>query len=111
MALIWLHGDLHPHLQAFELPIMRLQVCIILIVLTWIGSFIHSMAQIILALRLPFCGSSWIDHYCYDVQPSLKLTCIDIYVMDLLVTFNSGALCASGFIILMISYIVTLDML
>ena len=34
--------------------IMSRQVCIILIVLAWIGSFIHSMAQIILALKLPF---------------------------------------------------------
>ena len=91
--------------------IMRRQVCIILIVLAWIGSFIHSMAQIILALRLPFCGSNLIDHYCCDMQPSLKLTCIDTDVMDLLVAFNSRALCASSFVILMISYIVTLHLL
>ena len=91
--------------------IMRRQVCIILIVLAWIGSFLHSMAQIILALRLPFCGSNLIDHYCCDMQPSLKLTCIDTDVMDLLVAFNSRALCASSFVILMISYIVTLHLL
>uniref|UniRef100_A0A8D0V6B4 Olfactory receptor n=1 Tax=Sus scrofa TaxID=9823 RepID=A0A8D0V6B4_PIG len=91
--------------------IMRRQVCIILIVLAWIGSFIHSMAQIILALRLPFCGSNLIDHYCCDIQPLLKLACIDIYVMNLLVVFNSGAICTSTFVILMISYIVILDSL
>uniref|UniRef100_A0A8D1FEB9 Olfactory receptor n=1 Tax=Sus scrofa TaxID=9823 RepID=A0A8D1FEB9_PIG len=91
--------------------IMRRQVCIILIVLAWIGSFIHSMAQIILALRLPFCGSNLIDHYCCDMQPLLKLACMDIYVMNLLVAFNSGALCASSFVILMISYIVILHSL
>ena len=85
--------------------------CIILIAFTWIGSFLHSMAQIILALRLPFCGSNLIDHYCCDMQPLLKLACMDIYVMNLLVAFNSGALCASSFVILMISYIVTLHLL
>ncbi|KAB0359821.1 hypothetical protein FD754_003977 [Muntiacus muntjak] len=81
--------------------IMSRQVCIILIVLVWIGSFTHSVAQIILALRLPFCGSNLIDHYCCDMQPLLKLACIDIY----------WALCASNFIILMISYIVILHSL
>ncbi|XP_047630554.1 olfactory receptor 4C11-like [Phacochoerus africanus] len=91
--------------------IMRRQVCIILIVLAWIGSFLHSMAQIILALRLSFCGSNLIDHYCCDMQPLLKLACIDIYVMNLLVVFNSGAICTSSFVILMISYIVILDSL
>ncbi|XP_003124248.2 olfactory receptor 4C11-like [Sus scrofa] len=91
--------------------IMRRQVCIILIVLAWIGSLIHSTAQIMLALRLSFCGSNLMDHYCCDLQPLLKLACIDIYVMNLLVVFNSGALCASSFTILMISYIVILDSL
>ncbi|NP_001378132.1 olfactory receptor 4C11-like [Equus przewalskii] len=91
--------------------IMNRQVCIILIVLAWIGSFIHSIARIILALRLPFCGSNLIDHYCCDMQPLLKLACIDIYVINLLVVSNSGALCTSNFVILMISYIVILHSL
>ncbi|XP_047625339.1 LOW QUALITY PROTEIN: olfactory receptor 4C11-like [Phacochoerus africanus] len=91
--------------------IMRRQVCFILIGLAWIGSFIHSMPQIILALRLPFCGSNLIDHYCCDMQPLLKLACMDIYAMNLLVVFNSGALCTTGFVILMISYIVILHSL
>uniref|UniRef100_A0A4W2IHD7 G-protein coupled receptors family 1 profile domain-containing protein n=1 Tax=Bos indicus x Bos taurus TaxID=30522 RepID=A0A4W2IHD7_BOBOX len=80
--------------------IMSGKACIILIVLTWIGSFIHSMAQIILALRLPFCGSSFVNHYCCDTQPLLKLACMDIHVMNLL-----------SFIILIISYIVILHSL
>ena len=70
--------------------IMSWQVCIILIVLVWIGSFTHSVAQIILALRLPFCGSNLIDHYCCDMQPLLKLACMDIYVMNLLMVISSG---------------------
>ncbi|XP_036748236.2 olfactory receptor 4C11-like [Manis pentadactyla] len=91
--------------------IMSQQVCIILIILAWIGSFIHSMAQIILALKLPFCGPNLIDHYCCDMQPLLKLACMDIYVINLLVVSNSGAICSFSFVILMISYIVILHSL
>ncbi|XP_038307440.1 olfactory receptor 4C11-like [Canis lupus baileyi] len=91
--------------------IMSRRVCTILIVLAWIGSFIHSTAQIILALRLPFCGPNLIDHYCCDLQPLLKLACIDTYKINLLLVSNSGAICSSSFVILMISYIVILHSL
>ncbi|XP_032700487.1 olfactory receptor 4C11-like [Lontra canadensis] len=91
--------------------IMRRQVCTILIILAWIGSFIHSIAQIILALRLPFCGPNLIDHYCCDLQPLLKLACMDTYRINLLLVSNSGAICSSSFVILMISYIVILHSL
>ncbi|XP_006214091.2 olfactory receptor 4C11-like [Vicugna pacos] len=93
------------------LTIMSQQVCVILIVLAWIGSFIHSMAQIILALRLHFCGPNLIDHYCCDLQPLLKLACMDTYVINLLLVTNSGAICLSTLVILMISYIVILHSL
>ncbi|XP_042531575.1 olfactory receptor 4C11-like [Dipodomys spectabilis] len=88
--------------------IMRRQVCLILIVFAWIGSFVHGTTQIILLLRLPFCGPNLIDHYCCDLQPLLKLACTDTYVVNLLFVSNSGALCSCSFLILMFSYIVIL---
>ncbi|XP_055993382.1 olfactory receptor 4C11 [Sorex fumeus] len=91
--------------------IMRRQVCISLITLAWIGSFIHSIAQIVLALRLPFCGPNLIDHYCCDLQPLLKLACMDTYMINLLLVSNSGAICSSSFVFLMISYFVILHSL
>ncbi|EFB28177.1 hypothetical protein PANDA_020367, partial [Ailuropoda melanoleuca] len=91
--------------------IMRRQVCTNLIILAWIGSFIHSIAQIILALRMPFCGPNLIDHYCCDLQPLLDLACMDKYVINLLMVSNSGAICSTGFVILIISYIVILHSL
>ncbi|XP_004708440.1 olfactory receptor 4C11-like [Echinops telfairi] len=91
--------------------IMRRQVCIILIIFAWIGSFIHSIAQIALALKLPFCGPNLIDHYCCDLQPLLKLACMDTYEINLLLVFNSGALCSTSFLLLIISYFVILHSL
>ncbi|KAM6157750.1 olfactory receptor 4C11 [Rhynchocyon petersi] len=91
--------------------IMRRQVCIILIIFAWIGSFLHSIAQIALALKLPFCGPNLIDHYCCDLQPLLKLACMDTYKINLLLVSNSGAICSSSFVLLMISYFVILHSL
>ncbi|XP_040860140.1 olfactory receptor 4C11-like [Ochotona curzoniae] len=88
--------------------IMSRHVCVFLVGLAWIGSFIHATAQNILVLRLPFCGSNLIDHYCCDLQPLLKLACMDTYVINLLLVSNSGAICSSSFLFLMISYTVIL---
>ncbi|XP_005407997.1 PREDICTED: olfactory receptor 4C11-like [Chinchilla lanigera] len=88
--------------------IMSKQVCLISIVLAWMGSFIHSTAQIVLALRLPFCGPNLIDHYCCDLQPLLKLACMDTRMTNLLLVSNSGAICLGSFVFLMISYFVIL---
>ncbi|XP_012892010.1 PREDICTED: olfactory receptor 4C11-like [Dipodomys ordii] len=88
--------------------IMRRQVCLILTVFAWIGSFIHATSQIVLLVKLPFCGPNLIDHYCCDLQPLLKLACTDTYVVNLLLVFNSGVICSSSFLILLISYFVIL---
>ncbi|XP_069888075.1 olfactory receptor 4C11-like [Dipodomys merriami] len=91
--------------------IMRRQVCVILIVFAWVGSFTHATSQIVLLLNLPFCGPNLIDHYCCDVQPLLKLACADTYLVNLMTVSNSGAICSTSFLILMISYIVILHSL
>ena len=70
--------------------IMSQRVCSILVRLAWMGSCIHASAQILLALKVPFCGRKVTDHYFCDMQPLLKLACGDTYVTNLLIVFNSG---------------------
>ncbi|XP_065801621.1 olfactory receptor 4C11-like [Muntiacus reevesi] len=91
--------------------IMSQHLCGALVILAWVGSCIHSSAQIFLVLRLPFCGPNVIDHYFCDLQPLLKLACMDTSVINLLVVSNSGAICMVSFIILFISYVVILHSL
>ncbi|XP_072476750.1 olfactory receptor 4C11-like [Notamacropus eugenii] len=91
--------------------IMNQRTCGILILSAWIGSFLHSIAQIILILNVPFCGPNVIDHYFCDLQPLLRLGCMGTYVLNLLVVFNSGAICSLSFVLLMISYTIILHSL
>ncbi|KAM8971755.1 olfactory receptor 4C11-like [Sarcophilus harrisii] len=88
--------------------IMNHRICGILILLAWVVSFLHSIAQIILILSVPFCGPNVINHYFCDMQPLLRLGCMDTYLLNLLVVSNSGAICSVSFILLMISYTIIL---
>ncbi|XP_068947060.1 olfactory receptor 4C11-like [Petaurus breviceps papuanus] len=84
--------------------IMNQKTCGILVKVAWVGSFLHSITQIFLALSLPFCGPNVIDHYFCDLQPLLRLACTDTYVINLLVVSNSGIICMMSFAILLTSY-------
>ncbi|VFV33573.1 olfactory receptor 4c16-like [Lynx pardinus] len=57
--------------------IMSRRVCAVLVAMAWVGSCVHSLAQVFLALSLPFCGPNVIDHYFCDLQPLLRLACTD----------------------------------
>ncbi|XP_006219459.1 olfactory receptor 4C16-like [Vicugna pacos] len=91
--------------------IMSHRVCGVLVAVAWVGSCVHSLAQIFLTLSLPFCHPNVIDHYLCDLQPLLKLACADTYVTNLLLVSNSGAICTVSFVVLMVSYVVILHSL
>ncbi|XP_052581420.1 olfactory receptor 4C16-like [Peromyscus californicus insignis] len=90
------------------MTIMSHRVCGMLVAMAWVGSCVHSLVQIFLALSLPFCGPNKIDHYFCDLQPLLKLACSDTYMINLLLVSNSGAICTVSFLMLMVSYVIIL---
>nr|AAL61300.1 olfactory receptor MOR230-7 [Mus musculus]AAP71610.1 olfactory receptor Olfr1209 [Mus musculus] len=90
------------------MTIMSRRVCGVLVAIAWVGSCVHSLVQIFLALSLPFCGPNEIDHYFCDLQPLLKLACSDTYLINLLLVSNSGAICTVSFLMLIVSYVIIL---
>ncbi|XP_008841869.1 olfactory receptor 4A47-like [Nannospalax galili] len=90
------------------LTIMRQRVCVELLILSWIGGFLHSVIQLSTIYGLPFCGPNIIDHFMCDMYPLLKLVCIDTYVIGLLVMANGGLICTVVFLLLLTSYCVIL---
>ncbi|KAB0353914.1 hypothetical protein FD755_023392 [Muntiacus reevesi] len=88
--------------------IMNRQACAFLVGAAWVGGFVHSLAQILLVFRLPFCGPNVIDHYFCDVLPLLKLACSDTFLIGLLIVANGGTLSVISFVALLASYVVIL---
>ncbi|KAB0337324.1 hypothetical protein FD755_025652 [Muntiacus reevesi] len=93
------------------LVIMRQRLCVALLVVSWVGGFLHSAIQLSTVYGLPFCGPNVIDHFLCDMFPLLKLVCTDTYVTGILVLANGGLICTLGFLLLLASYGVILHSL
>ncbi|XP_061295885.1 olfactory receptor 4A47-like [Bos javanicus] len=93
------------------LVIMRQRVCVVLLVVSWVGGFLHSIIQLSTIYGLPFCGPNVIDHFMCDMYPLLELVCTDTYVTGILVVANGGLICTVVFLLLLVSYGVILHSL
>ena len=106
----------YDHLVAISRPlhyvtIMNTQLCVGLVVASWVGGFIHSISQLALMLPLPFCGPNILDNFYCDVPQVLRLACTDISLLEFLIISNSGVLVLIWFLLLLVSYSAILVML
>ena len=86
------------------LTIMNQRVCVLMLLLAWVGGFLHALLHIIFFYNLPFCGPNVIDHFGCDTYPLLKLACTDTHITAVTVVANDGAICVTIFTLLLISY-------
>uniref|UniRef100_A0A4W2DVF9 G-protein coupled receptors family 1 profile domain-containing protein n=1 Tax=Bos indicus x Bos taurus TaxID=30522 RepID=A0A4W2DVF9_BOBOX len=106
----------YDHLVAISRPlhyvtIMNTQLCVGLVVASWVGGFIHSISQLALMLPLPFCGPNILDNFYCDVPQVLRLACTDTSLLEFLIISNSGVLVLIWFLLLLVSYSAILVML
>ncbi|XP_072482090.1 olfactory receptor 4A47-like [Notamacropus eugenii] len=95
----------------YYLVIVRWRVCVLLLVVSWIGGFMHSLVQFLFIVNIPFYGPNIIDHFIRDMYPLLEISCADTYIIGISVVANGGAICTIIFVLLLISYGVILHSL
>ncbi|XP_061266619.1 olfactory receptor 4A15-like [Bos javanicus] len=86
------------------LTIMNQRVCVLLLLLAWVGGFLHAVLHPLFVYNLPFCGPNVMDHFLCDMYPLLKLACTDTHIIALTVLANDGAISVVIFMLLLISY-------
>nr|XP_051678528.1 olfactory receptor 4K3 isoform X4 [Oryctolagus cuniculus] len=84
--------------------IMSRHMCIGLVITSWVIGFVHSISQLLIILKLPFCGPRELDSFFCDIPLVIKLACMDTYILEILINANSGVLATICFILLLISY-------
>ncbi|XP_004865146.1 olfactory receptor 4N2-like [Heterocephalus glaber] len=80
------------------------RACNVMLLALWLGGFPHSIIQVALILRLPFCGPNQLDNFFCDVLQVIKLACLDTFVVELLMVFSSGLMTLLCFLGLLASY-------
>nr|XP_023398135.1 putative olfactory receptor 4A4 [Loxodonta africana] len=82
--------------------IMNQRLRILLLLVTWVGGFVHAVAHLLLVYNLPFCGPNITDHFCCDMYPLLKPACTETYVIGLTMIASDGAVCVVIFMMSLI---------
>uniref|UniRef100_H0V3P7 Olfactory receptor n=2 Tax=Cavia porcellus TaxID=10141 RepID=H0V3P7_CAVPO len=84
--------------------IMNIHKCIGLVMTSWIIGFVHSISQLVIILKLPFCGPRELDSFFCDIPLVIKLACMETTILEILINADSGVLATLCFILLLISY-------
>ncbi|XP_030043149.1 olfactory receptor 1509-like [Microcaecilia unicolor] len=85
--------------------IMNRRVCLLLVVSTWVGGFIHGFTQAFPSTLLPFCGPNEIDHFFCDSHALSLLACSSPFISETANMVNSGTLTVVCFLVVSISYV------
>ncbi|XP_003423525.2 olfactory receptor 4K3-like [Loxodonta africana] len=84
--------------------IMNRQMYIGLMMTSWIIGFVHSISQLAMIVKLPFCGPRELDSFFCDIPLVIKLACMDTHILEVLINADNGILTTICFILLLISY-------
>ncbi|KAM9312081.1 olfactory receptor 1M1-like [Gastrophryne carolinensis] len=85
--------------------IMTHQVCWRMVITCWISGITLVLNTILMMLKLHFCGPNIIDHIFCDLDPILKLSCMDTTMVQLEAKLIGAISVVIPFFIIIISYI------
>ncbi|KAF7477852.1 olfactory receptor 7A40-like [Marmota monax] len=72
--------------------IMNRQLCVSLVLASWITSALNSLLQSLMVLRLSFCTDLEIPHFFCELNQVVLLACSDTFYNDMVMYFAAGLL-------------------
>ncbi|XP_028623913.1 olfactory receptor 510 [Grammomys surdaster] len=83
---------------------MSKQVCVQLLVGSYIGGFLHASSFSLSFVSFLFCGSNRVNHFFCDFTPLVELSCSDNSVLLILDSFSAGSIIVITVFVIAISY-------
>ncbi|NP_999987.1 olfactory receptor Olr1358 [Rattus norvegicus] len=84
---------------------MTRQLCVLLVVGSWVVANMNCLLHILLMARLSFCADNMIPHFFCDGTPLLKLSCSDTHLNELMILTEGAVVMVTPFVCILISYI------
>ncbi|XP_031240410.1 olfactory receptor 484-like [Mastomys coucha] len=83
---------------------MSTQVCVQLVIGSYIGSFLNASFATVSVFNLFFCGPNIINHFFCDFAPLIELSCSDVSVLVFVISFFIGLITMITVFVIAISY-------
>nr|XP_051692225.1 olfactory receptor 1F1-like [Oryctolagus cuniculus] len=83
---------------------MTRQLCVLLVVGSWVIANLNSLLHTLLMARLSFCGDNAIPHFFCDVTPLLKLSCSDTQLNEAMILTEGALVMIAPFVCILASY-------
>ncbi|KAM4846148.1 olfactory receptor 5P6-like [Thomomys bottae] len=84
---------------------MSTQVCVLLVLVAYLGGFLNICSFNLCFYSLFFCGTNKINHFFCDFSPLVELSCSDVSVSAVVPSFTAGAVIVFTVIVIAVSYI------
>ncbi|XP_004647409.1 olfactory receptor 502-like [Octodon degus] len=84
---------------------MSTQVCVQLLIMTYVGSFINASSFTFSFFSLLFCGPNQVNHFFCDFSPLVELSCSDVSIPAVVPSFSSGSIIVGTVIVIAVSYV------
>ncbi|XP_052031389.1 olfactory receptor 497 [Apodemus sylvaticus] len=83
---------------------MSTQVCVQLVVGSYLGGFLNASLIMFYFFSFLFCGPNRVDHFFCDFAPLVELSCSDVSVSVLVISFSAGSVTMITVFVIAISY-------
>ncbi|XP_021062240.1 olfactory receptor 486 [Mus pahari] len=83
---------------------MSTQVCIQLVVGSYVGGFLNASFVTHFFFSSLFCGPNSVNHFFCDIPPMMELSCSDVSVSEIVISFYAGSFTMTTLFVIVISY-------
>ncbi|XP_003462509.1 olfactory receptor 5P6-like [Cavia porcellus] len=84
---------------------MSTRVCILLLLVAYLGGFLNACSFTLCFYSLFFCGPNQVNHFFCDFAPLVELSCSDVNIPAVFPSFSSGSIIVVTVFVIAISYI------